>query len=202
MRTARPTKLGRSEGRSSRTEALSVVAEIDGPLLRGPFRCAPACRYSLVFPETRRIRARADFFWKVRILAGTGRTRETPPILLTQMNSRRFGGGSARVCRSAASLRGHWSASWEALEESGRPSDDSRYRARCVGPFRASRLPWSIRGLRAFPHINDVGLHEAVWIFRRGTFADKILNAFLHPGKTTDIQLAKLITKGKRGIRN
>lgn len=49
-----------------------------------------------------------------------GSHARTPPILLTQMNSRRFGGGSARACSSAASLRGHWSASWEALEESGR----------------------------------------------------------------------------------
>jgi hypothetical protein len=54
------------------------------------------------------------------------------------------------------------------------------------------------RGFRAFPHINDVGPHEAVRIIRRGTFVDQILNAFLHPGVTTDTQLAELITKVKQ----
>jgi hypothetical protein len=54
------------------------------------------------------------------------------------------------------------------------------------------------KGFRAFPHINDVGMHEAVRIIRRGTFVDQILNTFLHPGATTDTQLADLITKVKQ----
>lgn len=53
------------------------------------------------------------------------------------------------------------------------------------------------RGFRAFPHINEVGAHEAVRVIRRGTLVDQILNAFLHPGVTTDTELAKLITKAK-----
>jgi hypothetical protein len=54
------------------------------------------------------------------------------------------------------------------------------------------------RGFRTFPHINDVGMHEAVRIFRSSSFVNQILNAFLHPGATTDMQLADLITKAKR----
>ncbi len=53
------------------------------------------------------------------------------------------------------------------------------------------------RNFRAFPHINEVGTHEAVRIIRRGTLVDQILNAFLHPGVTTDTELARLITKAK-----
>lgn len=53
------------------------------------------------------------------------------------------------------------------------------------------------RGFRVFPHINEVGTHEAVRIVRRGTFVDQILNAFLHPSATTDTELADLITKVK-----
>ncbi len=54
------------------------------------------------------------------------------------------------------------------------------------------------KGFRAFPHINEIGAHEAVRIIRRGTFVDQILNAFLHPGMMTDTQLAELITKVKQ----
>lgn len=54
------------------------------------------------------------------------------------------------------------------------------------------------RGFRVFPHINDVGMHEAVRIFRAGSFVNQILNAFLHPGAMTDTQLADLITKVKQ----
>jgi len=54
------------------------------------------------------------------------------------------------------------------------------------------------KGFRAFPHINDVGMHDAVRIIRRGTFVDQILNTFLHPGATTDTQLADLIAKVKQ----
>ncbi len=54
------------------------------------------------------------------------------------------------------------------------------------------------KGFRVFPHINDVGLHEAVRVIRRGTFVDQILNAFLHPGAMTDMNLADLITKVKQ----
>ncbi len=53
------------------------------------------------------------------------------------------------------------------------------------------------RGFRVFPHINEVGAHEAVRVMRRGTLVDQILNAFIHPGATTDIELANLITKAK-----
>jgi hypothetical protein len=53
-------------------------------------------------------------------------------------------------------------------------------------------------GFRVFPHINEVGPNEAMRIFRRGTLADDILNAFLHPGATADMQLAHLITKVKQ----
>lgn len=55
-----------------------------------------------------------------------------------------------------------------------------------------------LRGFRAFPHINDAGTNDAVRIIRRGTFVEQILNAFLHPGATTDTQLAELITKVKQ----
>lgn len=54
------------------------------------------------------------------------------------------------------------------------------------------------RGFRAFPHINDVGMHDAVRIIRTASFVNQILNAFLHPGAMTDTQLAELITKVKR----
>lgn len=54
------------------------------------------------------------------------------------------------------------------------------------------------RGFRTFPHINDVGTNEAVRIFRTSSFVNQILNAFLHPGATTDTQLAKLITTYKQ----
>lgn len=54
------------------------------------------------------------------------------------------------------------------------------------------------RGFRVFPHINDVGMHEAVRIFRSASFINQILNAFLHPGAMTDTQLAELIAKVKQ----
>jgi len=54
------------------------------------------------------------------------------------------------------------------------------------------------RGFRVFPHINDVGMHEAIRIFRSASFVNQILNAFLHPGAMTDTQLADLITKVKQ----
>lgn len=54
------------------------------------------------------------------------------------------------------------------------------------------------RGFRAFPHINDVGMHDAVRIIRTASFVNQILNAFLHPGAMTDIQLADFITKVKQ----
>lgn len=56
------------------------------------------------------------------------------------------------------------------------------------------------QGFRAFPHINEVGQHEAVRIIRRGTTLDKILNAFLHPGDMTDEQLAELANKLKQNV--
>jgi hypothetical protein len=54
------------------------------------------------------------------------------------------------------------------------------------------------KGFRMFPSINAVGALEAVRIIRRGTFVDKILNAFLHPGGMTDGQLADVIAKAKQ----
>lgn len=54
------------------------------------------------------------------------------------------------------------------------------------------------RGFRAFPHINDIDTNGATRIIRRGTFADQILNAWLHPGIITDTALAELITKAKQ----
>lgn len=54
------------------------------------------------------------------------------------------------------------------------------------------------KGFRVFPHINDVGMHDAVRIIRTASFVNQILNAFLHPGAMTDTQLAELITKAKR----
>jgi hypothetical protein len=53
------------------------------------------------------------------------------------------------------------------------------------------------RGFRAFPHINELGTNGATRIIRRGTFADQILNAWLHPGTITDTALAELISKVK-----
>lgn len=58
------------------------------------------------------------------------------------------------------------------------------------------------QGFRAFPHINEVGQHEAVRIIRRGTNFDQILNAFLHPGAITDERLAELLNKMKQGNIN
>jgi hypothetical protein len=54
------------------------------------------------------------------------------------------------------------------------------------------------KGFRAFPHINEVGMHDAVRIIRTASFINQILNAFLHPGAMTDTQLAEFITKVKQ----
>ena len=51
---------------------------------------------------------------------------------------------------------------------------------------------------RVFPHINEVGTYEAVRIFRTASFMNQILNAFLHPGATTDTQLVDLVSKVKQ----
>ena len=53
------------------------------------------------------------------------------------------------------------------------------------------------RGMKMFPHLHEIGSHEAVRIFRRGTFAEKVLRAILHPGATTGEELAKLISGAK-----
>jgi hypothetical protein len=57
------------------------------------------------------------------------------------------------------------------------------------------------RGFRVFPHINEVETHGAVRIIRQGTMLNSILNAFLHPGATTDGELAELISKAKERDR-
>ncbi len=54
------------------------------------------------------------------------------------------------------------------------------------------------RGYKVFPALADVRTDEAVRIYRRGTFADQILQGILHPGATTDEELANIITKVKQ----
>ncbi len=53
------------------------------------------------------------------------------------------------------------------------------------------------RGYKVFPALADVRTDEAVRIYRRGTFADQILQGILHPGATTDEELANVISKAK-----
>lgn len=54
------------------------------------------------------------------------------------------------------------------------------------------------RGFRVFPHLNDVDTGGSVRIIRRGSFAEKLLNAWLHPGTMTDEELGRSIFKIKQ----
>jgi hypothetical protein len=52
-------------------------------------------------------------------------------------------------------------------------------------------------GFKMFPSLSLVGANEAVRVYRRGTVADRILQGILHPGATTDIELATTICNVK-----
>jgi hypothetical protein len=54
------------------------------------------------------------------------------------------------------------------------------------------------RGFRAFPHLNEVDTSGSTRIIRRGTYAEQLLNAWLHPGTMTDDDLAQAISKVKQ----
>ena len=50
---------------------------------------------------------------------------------------------------------------------------------------------------KMFPSLSEVGVNEGVRIYRRGTVADRILQGILHPGATTDQELATTISEVK-----
>jgi len=52
-------------------------------------------------------------------------------------------------------------------------------------------------GFKMFPSLSEVGTNEGVRIFRRGTLADRVLQGILHPGATTDMELAQTISSVK-----